>query len=346
MLYVAKHEVVSKYNRVWIADTDDWSEDSLTKFCSVLLGYLPLNFLDSKGTNITTIEAKLAEECINPQAVLNSLQVTVLPNGETVRCYIASDRFNNHERYNYTDVTDVLGFAFSTVLRYNLIRGFYCSYSDIQEEFEAQLNHRIWADGSCCRVKVLTKQDLEDVQRVQHKLMRDTLIHKFSGIGNSAICLACMPDVVIMRSIDLSGSNSHITVPEGVTHIEASAFEFQSIESVTLPESLTHIDWYAFSNALSLRELFIPPSVKYVGQAAFYMDSQLKEVHFSKQITDAEIDYHAFRGWSGTVFMSKELLKKNGFDKPFDYPAHEEQPSVYNMYLGEAKEVIFRTYSD
>ena len=75
-----------------------------------------------------------------------------------------------------------------------------------------------------------------------------------------------------------SGSDSVVTIPDGVTEIKNSVFERNStITKVILPEGLMGIGNCAFADCTSLAEVVIPETVTSIGVYAFG-NTALKEV--------------------------------------------------------------------
>lgn len=67
-----------------------------------------------------------------------------------------------------------------------------------------------------------------------------------------------------------NGSDTIVTVPEGVEHIGSRAFSEKKVTSVTLPGSLISIGDSAFSYCQKLREITIPEGCTSIGASAFY----------------------------------------------------------------------------
>lgn len=78
-----------------------------------------------------------------------------------------------------------------------------------------------------------------------------------------------------------------------VVAIEDEAFLGGMFTSLTLPEKIEYIGERAFQRCL-MEKLVLPDSVTFIGQEAFQECYNLKEVHFSKKIT--QIPYAAFYG--------------------------------------------------
>lgn len=76
--------------------------------------------------------------------------------------------------------------------------------------------------------------------------------------------------VTIIGSAAFSGCGevTSVTIPEGVTSIQWTAFDGTSLTSVTIPKSVTSIGAYAFSGT-GLTSVIIPESVTSIGEGAF-----------------------------------------------------------------------------
>ena len=74
-----------------------------------------------------------------------------------------------------------------------------------------------------------------------------------------------------------------MTIPNGVTSIENSAFSWNHLTSVTIPNSVTSIGYSAFRQN-SLAEVTIPDSVTSIGDGAFW-DNRLTSVTIPNSVT-------------------------------------------------------------
>ena len=75
------------------------------------------------------------------------------------------------------------------------------------------------------------------------------------------------------------GSDSEVTVPEGVTEIGTGAFQNNgTLTKVVLPEGITAIGNNAFSGCVNLSEIDLPESLLSIGANAFTSDAQLNEI--------------------------------------------------------------------
>ena len=75
-----------------------------------------------------------------------------------------------------------------------------------------------------------------------------------------------------------------IAIPQGVTHIDDSAFEFcEELSDIILPDSLISIGSNTFSSCYKLSDIYLPASLSSIGNAAFtvkvYMSSKLCSIH-------------------------------------------------------------------
>ena len=85
-----------------------------------------------------------------------------------------------------------------------------------------------------------------------------------------------------------------ITIPEGVTEIEDSAFaDCAGITAVHFPSTLQKIGSYAFEGCNGLTEIVIPDSVTELGSSAFRSCIYLKKAELTGNITS--VPYSAFR---------------------------------------------------
>ena len=81
-------------------------------------------------------------------------------------------------------------------------------------------------------------------------------------------------------------SDTHVTVPEGVTRISGRAFSGNTtMETVTLPGSLREIGDSAFYGCTALRSVTIPDTVESIGQGAFRDCSALTRVTLPSGLT-------------------------------------------------------------
>ena len=112
---------------------------------------------------------------------------------------------------------------------------------------------------------------------------------RVSGIETFRDCHALAdPDgFVIVNGIlfDYIGSNTNVTVPDGVRVIGVKAFterrksdNDRQIVSVTIPNGVTRIEAYAFDKCESLASVMIPKSVSFIGRKAFADCPNLKRL--------------------------------------------------------------------
>ena len=96
--------------------------------------------------------------------------------------------------------------------------------------------------------------------------------------------------------VKYNGSDSSVTIPEGVTAIGDEAFaNNSSVNTVTIPEGVTSIGYGAFQNT-GLTSIDIPDSVTDIASSAFANDTNLTDVSFGAGVTD--LGYGVFSGCS------------------------------------------------
>ena len=91
--------------------------------------------------------------------------------------------------------------------------------------------------------------------------------------------------------------DTHIHIPNSVTHIGDSAFSgCENLRDMHIPNSVTHIGDSAFSGCENLRDMHIPNSVTHIGDSAFSGCENLRDIHISNSVT--QIGENAFGGCS------------------------------------------------
>ena len=138
--------------------------------------------------------------------------------------------------------------------------------------------------------------------------------------------------------IKYSGSDTSVSVPEGITRIAPHAFTGSKISSINLPESVYLIDDYAFADCVGLSDIslneglvsigngafrgckslngFVSPlSLQYIGQQAFRGSAISSAVLTGKGLN---VSYNAFKGCDRLqyVLLSSEVgaIYDNAFD--------------------------------
>ena len=105
-----------------------------------------------------------------------------------------------------------------------------------------------------------------------------------------------------------TGISGSYTIPDGVTTIGMTAFEWQKkLSSVTIPDSVTTIENYAFQGCAVLTEVTIPDHVVSIGDSAFSGCSELKAVFLPDSVTAFGTD----------VFKSCQKLTLYGSDNSY-----------------------------
>ena len=83
-----------------------------------------------------------------------------------------------------------------------------------------------------------------------------------------------------------NGSDTVVTIPDGVTSIGDNAFEdCYKITNITLPDTVISIGEYSFSRCDNLTSINIPDSVTSIGNGAFYWCKSLKYIELPDNLT-------------------------------------------------------------
>ena len=91
-------------------------------------------------------------------------------------------------------------------------------------------------------------------------------------------------------------SLTEITIPESVTSIEFSAFQYTGLTSITIPESVTSIDSGAFRDCTGLTSVSLPSILTEISSTVFCNCSSLTEITIPEEVTS--IGNAAFSGCS------------------------------------------------
>jgi len=117
------------------------------------------------------------------------------------------------------------------------------------------------------------------------------------------------------------GGFSHITIPEGVTQIDADEFARESaLQSISLPSTLTTIGDYAFYECNNLTSITIPDSVTSIGANAFYGCYNLTSITIPDSVTSigANAFYGCYNLTSITIPDSVTSIGVNAFDECYN----------------------------
>ena len=102
------------------------------------------------------------------------------------------------------------------------------------------------------------------------------------------------------KNIYLNGSKVvSVAVPQGVTSLRCTFYNFKDLIRVTIPYSVTSIGVSAFENCSSLTSVTIPKGVTSIGGSAFYGCSSLTSVTIPTGVTS--ISSYAFKDCSSLV---------------------------------------------
>ena len=82
--------------------------------------------------------------------------------------------------------------------------------------------------------------------------------------------------------LEYRGMRRKITIPAGVTAIDARAFhDCTALRSVTIPDGVTHIDSRAFSGCESLTSVTLSRNVTYMATGVFYRCKSLTDIYYT-----------------------------------------------------------------
>ena len=86
--------------------------------------------------------------------------------------------------------------------------------------------------------------------------------------------------------ISCLSKDTHINIPNSVTHIGDSAFSgCEALQNINIPNSVTHIGDSAFDGCYALQNINIPNSVTHIGDSAFGWCKALQSIHIPNSVT-------------------------------------------------------------
>jgi len=89
--------------------------------------------------------------------------------------------------------------------------------------------------------------------------------------------------------VKYTGSESNVTIPEGITIIGESAFSYcTSLEAVSIPSGVESIGRYAFESCANLKTVTIPSDITSIAPYAFYCCTGLESIEIPDGITKIE----------------------------------------------------------
>lgn len=166
-----------------------------------------------------------------------------------------------------------------------------------------------------------------------------------NGVVSDQPSVTVLPDFVIEEGVlcEYRGTETSITIPDGVvkigdevfrnakvtsvvlsdtvTQIGAGAFENSSLKQIQMTENLKEIGAYAFSYCINLTSVTIPDSVTELGSGAFHFCRNLKNIRLSNSLKCLRTDtFDACEKLNNlTIPESVEYLEKEVFG---EYPEY------------------------
>ena len=117
--------------------------------------------------------------------------------------------------------------------------------------------------------------------------------------------------------IGYTGTETELTLPEGITEINKDAFyENNKITKVIIPDSVTSIGHYAFSGCSGLTSVTIGNSVTSIGSYAFHYCRDLTSITIGNGVTS--IGYEAFSDCSSLTIYCEATTKPSGWNSDWN----------------------------
>ena len=121
---------------------------------------------------------------------------------------------------------------------------------------------------------------------------------------NTGSVLLCCP----------AARNGGFMVPDGVEEIGWKAFAYSQLSDVSLPDGVTHIAASAFYESTQLRTVSIPASVKSIGEAAFYGCSRLQRVDLTNVTTLGKKAFQDCKALESVIADNLGIVPQSAFE--------------------------------
>ena len=109
--------------------------------------------------------------------------------------------------------------------------------------------------------------------------------------------------------IDYSGSNTVVTIPDGVKTISSAFISNTAITEVSIPESVTEIGSYSFSSCVKLEKINLPSGITTIGERAFTKCLALQEIVIPDSVTTVGTAAFMFCSSATSVKFSAAMTK-------------------------------------
>ena len=124
-----------------------------------------------------------------------------------------------------------------------------------------------------------------EISNVDKDAVSVTIPEGVTSIGNSAFEYCSSLTSIGSWAFEYCSSLTSISIPEGVTSIGSWAFEYcSSLRGISIPDSVTNIGNYAFRGCSSLTSISIPEGVKNIGDSAFAYSDSLSKILLPKSV--------------------------------------------------------------
>ena len=147
-----------------------------------------------------------------------------------------------------------------------------------------------------------------------------------------------MPVLKIVGSVvkELLAKNAtSVTIPEGITEIDESAFEeCESLESIIIPEGVKKIGNYAFYNCSSLAYVQLPNSIKKLGFGVFEDCSSLNKVSYCGTKEEWKLVKNSADAFDDTIKI--QCTDGERFNLYIDNDTAEDISSCIQVHPGES----------
>ena len=191
-------------------------------------------------------------------------------------------------------------------------------------------------DSCGCLVEIYNKSETEDITESLPYQIKNIYTEEGGSKLSERDGYILYTEGESLILIRYAGSATELSIPNGVTEINESAFNGRGdLTSVTFPDSLQVIGDYAFSDCVSLTSITIPDSVTTIGFGAFSGCANVTAITLGKGVID--VDSSSFSG--GPIFLNFQY--RNG-----TYLGDAENPHRVLLYVNPYAGTDFEIHPD